>query len=228
MQYHNWDLPNTIQYIKDYFKWDKISFMAHSMGSIAAMRYASIYPDAVDFYIGIENLVGEYIPPEVILKRLPHKISKLQIEQRRLDTEPPSYSYEQVIKLLHEGTQKSVSLEAAHYLVQRGTKPSKNNPNKFYFCRDSRLKHIIFIPEDREIVKLFISNMKTPSLYVKAIDSEFANDEFSIEIREQLLKTNAKFECHFVKGTHHVHLNNPERVAPLIIDFLNKQGVIRH
>ncbi|KOC70854.1 putative serine hydrolase [Habropoda laboriosa] len=30
-----------------------------------------------------------------------------------------------------------------------------------------------------------------------------------------------KFEYHEVEGTHHVHLNNPERVAPIINNFIS-------
>jgi len=49
----------------------------------------------------------------------------------------------------------------------------------------------------------------------------------SEEIAERLLKiyinTNPNFEFREVEGGHHVHLNNPERVAPLIVRFLAKK-----
>lgn len=31
------------------------------------------------------------------------------------------------------------------------------------------------------------------------------------------------FEYHEVKGTHHVHLNEPEKIAPIIKNFLQNQ-----
>ncbi len=43
---------------------------------------------------------------------------------------------------------------------------------------------------------------------------------------ERLLKvyanTNPNFEFHVVEGGHHVHLNEPGKVAPLILNFLRK------
>ncbi len=43
---------------------------------------------------------------------------------------------------------------------------------------------------------------------------------------ERLLKvyanSNPNFEFHVVEGGHHVHLNEPEKVAPLILNFLRK------
>jgi hypothetical protein len=49
----------------------------------------------------------------------------------------------------------------------------------------------------------------------------------SEEIAERLLRiyisNNPNFEFREVEGGHHVHLNNPERVAPLIVRFLTKK-----
>lgn len=225
MNYHPWDLPNTIQLIKDYYKWDKISFLAHSMGSIAAMRYTVLFPESVDYYIAFENLSTEKFSIERLLNYLPDRLLKGQIEQSRLDTEPPSYPYDEVIQIMHKGTGKSVSLETAKYLVARGTKPSKKDNTKFYFCRDSRLKHILFVPEDKDFVRAFAKKMVTPTLYVKATDSKYSSDEFSLEIRNLLQQSNEKFEILYVPGTHHVHLNNPESVAPRISDFLKKYAL---
>ncbi|CAF4772951.1 unnamed protein product [Pieris macdunnoughi] len=55
-QYSPWDLPRLILTIKDYFKWDKISILGHSMGSIAGMRFACVFPDDVDFFIAVDSL----------------------------------------------------------------------------------------------------------------------------------------------------------------------------
>ena len=46
----------------------------------------------------------------------------------------------------------------------------------------------------------------------------------SEEIARRLLKiysdSNPHFEFHVVEGGHHVHINEPQRVAPLIVKFL--------
>jgi hypothetical protein len=47
-----------------------------------------------------------------------------------------------------------------------------------------------------------------------------------LQVAERLLKvyanTNPNFEFHVVEGGHHVHLNEPGKVAPLILNFLRK------
>lgn len=222
MVYYPWDWIRVIQLIKDHYKWDKVSLLAHSMGSIASMRYACVYPESVDFYIGIDNIIMDKIKPDYLVKHLPQRLEKAEIEQKRLDTEPPSYTYEQAIQLLHEGTGKSISMESAPYLIKRGTKPSKKDSNKFYFCRDSRLKYILFVPEDKEFVKTFARRMMTPTLFMKTKDPRFGGDEFSTEIRNLIMENNSNFEFHYIDGTHHTHLNNPEIVAPLVNDFLKR------
>ncbi|KAL0842011.1 hypothetical protein ABMA28_014229 [Loxostege sticticalis] len=116
-----------------------------------------------------------------------------------------SYQLRELHKIWHLGTRKSVALESVKYLAQRGTKPSTKDPNKYHFSRDSRLK--------------------CPTLYINAIDSPFSSDEYSIEMREVIEKNNPDYEIHFMSGTHYVHLNNPERLAPLIKQFMNKHNL---
>lgn len=41
------------------------------------------------------------------------------------------------------------------------------------------------------------------------------------EILDIIKKKSSKFEYQEVEGTHHVHLNDPEKVVPLIEKFLS-------
>lgn len=225
MQYYSWELPRLIIYLKEYFKWDKVSLLCHSMGSIAGMRYACIFPNDVDFYIGIDSIIYDEYDLNLVVDKYPKLLEKGLIAQSRLDEEPPSYTLDELTKIWHHGTTKSVALNSVKYLLQRGVKPSKHDSNKYYFSRDSRLKYTLFNPEDKKFVEAIIKRLKTPTLYIKSIDSPFAFDAFSVEMREVIEKNNDKFECHFVPGTHHVHLNNPERIAPLIEFFLKKYNL---
>ena len=73
-------------------------------------------------------------------------------------------------------------------------------------------------------VEAYASSIKCPLLVIKASNSPYYMSE---EIAERLLRiyinTNPNFEFREVEGGHHVHLNNPERVAPLIVRFLAKK-----
>ncbi|XP_038215849.1 probable serine hydrolase [Zerene cesonia] len=226
MQYYPWDFARLILSIRDHFQWDKVSLLCHSMGSIAGMRYACVFPDDVDFYIAIDNIIADDYDLDQVVEMFPKLFRKIQITQARIDTEPPSYSIEEFVKKWHYGTKKSVSMESVHHLAKRGMKASSSDPNKYYFNRDARLKHTLFMPENKMFVETLVKRLKCPTAYFKAIDSPYASDQFSVDLRETLEKNNQNFESHFVPGTHHVHLNNPEVLAPIITKFLQKYKFI--
>ncbi|GBP10885.1 Probable serine hydrolase [Eumeta japonica] len=162
---------------------------------------------------------------EFYVQQARENIVKLETTQALLDKEPPSYPYDEAVKRWHLGTKKSVSLESAPYLVNRGTKQSKNQPKQFYFSRDSRLKVLLFAPENNDFSRAVVQRIKSPMLYIKATDSKYATDDFNIEIRQVLTKIHDKYEMHSVPGTHHVHLNTPDIVAPIITQFLEKYHI---
>uniref|UniRef100_A0A2A4K5R3 AB hydrolase-1 domain-containing protein n=1 Tax=Heliothis virescens TaxID=7102 RepID=A0A2A4K5R3_HELVI len=225
MLYYQWELPRVILYLKEYFKMDKVSLMSHSMGAIASMRFATVFPDDVEFFIAIDSLIYDDYDLNSVVNRISKTLRKGLVAQTRLDQEPPTYTVDEMIKLWHLGTRKSVALESVPHLLKRGAKQSKSDPTKYYFSRDSRLKYTLFNPEDRKFVEALVKRLKCPTLYVKAIDSPFSADPYSIEMREILEQINEKYEFHFVPGTHHVHLNNPEVVAPLIKKFVQKHNL---
>ena len=47
-------------------------------------------------------------------------------------------------------------------------------------------------------------------------------DDFYDNLMAVYNKNNPNFECQIVNGGHHLHLNTPELLAPIINDFLLK------
>ncbi|KAL0893829.1 hypothetical protein ABMA27_013954 [Loxostege sticticalis] len=201
MHYYPWEYSRLILFLKNYFKWNKVSLLSHSMGSVTSLRFASVFPYDFDCYISVNSLIANDSVSNLI--------------QTRLNDEPPSYPMEELHKIWHLGTRKSVALES----------PSTKDPNKYHFSRDLRVKHALPQPPNKKFVEALVRRLKCPTLYIKAIDSPFSSDEFSIEMREVIEKNNPDYEKHFVPGTHYVHLNNPERLAPLIKQFMNKHNL---
>ncbi|XP_047021249.1 probable serine hydrolase [Helicoverpa zea] len=219
--YNEWEWPRLILYLKDYFKWDKVSFLSHSMGAIAAMRFACLFPDDVDFYIAIDSFILEGHDLNTLVDKIyPKLMQKGLMSQNWLDKEPPAYTLEEIPKTWNIATNGSIAVESVQHLLKRGVKQSKIDPNKYYFSRDPRVKYALLIPEDKKMVEALVRRLKCPMLHIKAIDSPFSSSKFSLEMRDILQKQNDKYEFHFVPGTHHVHLNNPEVVAPIIEKFI--------
>ncbi|KAF5296589.1 hypothetical protein FQR65_LT19812 [Abscondita terminalis] len=66
---------------------------------------------------------------------------------------------------------------------------------------------------------------KSISLEIKYGFPILENKKYTLEVLEILKKVNKDFWYREVEGTHHVHLNNPERIAELIIPFIQKYDV---
>lgn len=195
------------------------------MGSIASQRFASTFPDDVDFFVAVDILIYDDYDLNFVIDKYPKIFQKTYEAQSRLDEEPPSYTMEEIKQKWYLGTKKSVALESVPYLAKRGILPSKSDQSKFYYSRDSRLKYILFHPEDKKFTEALIRRLKCPTLFIKAVDSPYATDPFSMEMCEIIEKSNPQFESHYVPGTHHVHLNNPEIVAPLILNFFKQYNI---
>lgn len=226
LHYYPWEYPQLILYLKEFFKWDKVSILAHSMGSIAGFRYSCVYPDDTDFYIAMDHLIFDDFNFDSVADTYSINFKKNYIIMNRFNEEPPSYTRDEMLKIWHLGTNKSVDLESVPYLLHRGSKESSKDSRKLYFSRDPRLKHVLFTPEDKKFVETLALRLKCPTLYLKATDSPYASDYFSVGMRELIEQNHPKFEAHFVPGSHHVHLNNPKVVLPPIIGFLRKYNFL--
>lgn len=98
---------------------------------------------------------------------------------------------------------------------------------KFYFTRDPRLKNndIAGCFCQDELVQ-FAENISCPIFISKFKNGPyFERIENFYEVLDVLKKTSIHFDFHYVDGTHHAHLNNPEDVAGLIINFIKRHNI---
>ena len=67
----------------------------------------------------------------------------------------------------------------------------------------------------------FAAKIKCAYLNIRAVPGmKFEQPENYHKILDQIKLGASKFEYREVEGSHHVHLNNPERVAPIIREFI--------
>lgn len=99
-------------------------------------------------------------------------------------------------------------------------RPSKDKEG-FVFTRDPRLKVAIlgFITMDQ--VMEMASRITCEVLNIRATEGIKLDQPESYDlVLEQIGKQAKKLERHLIEGTHHLHLNNAESVAPCIYYFL--------
>lgn len=224
--YHSIDLVGIIEEIRTYFKWQRISIIGHSMGSFVSFFYATLYSEFVDLVVALDTLKMQSFRPKTV-ERIFYFQTKRSIEaDKHITDKPPDYTYDEMERRVHEGTQRSVDCDKAKYLVDRGSKPSTTDPEKFNFTRDIRVKYMHPFYMDHKIGLEYLKNIRAPYLFIRSDDQIFHDSERNTREGVELFKKcNKHFEFLKVKGTHHVHLNQPELMADTICKFLKKYHV---
>ncbi|XP_038110222.1 probable serine hydrolase [Culex quinquefasciatus] len=225
MTYHTLDSIYLLKRIMKQYRWNHISLLGHSMGSIVSMVFSAIFRDKVDLYVGIDALKPHIADPEKLAPRLEKRIPQMLLADIRNQekSEPPSYTFQELVERLHLGTNKSISKEVAPYLLTRNIAESKMYPGKYYFTRDSRLKYSVGTGWDQQVCLEMGKRMTMPYMFIKAKNSPYYEDKKYFEEYVALVKqVNPLFELEFVDSTHHLHLTEPAKVAPLITAFLCK------
>ncbi|XP_012233698.2 probable serine hydrolase isoform X1 [Linepithema humile] len=218
--YVYWDGIIFLRRIIKHFQWNKVRLLGHSLGGAIAFLYAASYPDEVDAIISLDiaspsvrditktaAVTGEYID-----KFLKYEILTLD--------NIPCYEYKEMIDIVEKAYGGSVTREAAEILMKRGMQPSYEK-GKYYFSRDSRLKVSLLGMLSLDLVLEYASRIKCAYLNIRAVPGmKFEQPENYQKVLDNIKVGARKFEYHEVKGTHHVHLNEPEQVAPIIKKFL--------
>lgn len=224
VSYNTFDFLYVISSMCQKYNWDKLSLMAHSMSSQLGYYFAGSFPDKIDMMISLDVLKPHSKAPEKIVNDIARRIEAMLVDdaRKKLKSSPPSYVYDDLLKRLHEGTFKSVSKEAAPFLLNRNIAKSTVDPNKFYFTRDSRLKGMNYAIPTHEVNIELAKRIVCPHLFIKATDSPLYEKKHFYEEVLNLLKGNPSFKFVTVEGKHHVHLTDPTVVSGEISEFINK------
>lgn len=202
------------------------------MSSTIAYVYAGIYSNRVDMMISFDILKPRIYSTSEITYHLTKGFEAfLTNDQRNQENvEPPAYSYEEIVERLIAGTGKSVDRENAKYLLERNIKPSSKFPGKFYFTRDRRLQSALLMHMPQVDQLEIAKTLTMPFLFIKASDSSYTSSstvEDDLEAFE-ILKTHSTFQhCIIKSNSHHVHLVEPEKVAPIINEFIRKYKTVK-
>lgn len=225
-RYTIFDLPIVIRKFSKEFEWKKVSLIGHSMGSIQSFLYTCIFDDQVDMYVGIDimfPLMADFKIEQAnkYEKRIDQLLKYVELEAH--SNEPPAHTYEDCIERYFHGAMESVTRDMAPYILNRGIAPSKNEPGKFYFTRDVRVK-VNNIPSFSETECLNLAKtVKAPTFIIKATNSRFySHTGYYLDIINKMKSSIQIFDHIELPGTHHLHLLTPDAVAGPINDFVMK------
>ncbi|GAB6019092.1 Serine hydrolase-like protein 2 [Chamberlinius hualienensis] len=210
-----------VRRVIDFLSWKDYSLIGHSMGAAIAVSYAAFYNNEVNKIIALDQIRAAVRPFDNVQNGL-NLIAKLFDYEKRATLSPPSYNKEDAVAMMVNALGGSCSPKSAEVLLQRGAVVVDGG--KLVFTRDSRIKLDDFIGLSSDQLNVLAENLKSHVLVVVAKQGLLYRWDDRTQLEETLKiynKTAKSFKLVEVEGSHHVHLNHPERVAPHIIDFLN-------
>lgn len=224
LYYYSMDGVILIRKIQKYFGWPQVPLMGHSLGAMTSFLYSATYPQDVEFLIAFDGF--KPIESKNIVQKRSQSIDNFIKYSLLNKSEPPSYPMDVLVKMWHEGSRKSVALDKCEYLLKRNSAPSKVQTDKYYLTRDPRLKTCSLYNISQQEAVESASRLTMPVLALKASEMPYpGNKQDYVDVFDAVKNNSSDFRLYMIDGTHHVHLNNPERVQGIVTDFLNKYYV---
>ncbi|XP_012256694.2 probable serine hydrolase isoform X2 [Athalia rosae] len=215
-----WDGVILLRRIVKHYNWDKVKLLGHSLGGAISFLYAASFPEEVEFLISLDIASPCVRNVEKIASATGENIDKyLKYENLPLDS-MPCYKHEEMIDIVFDAYDGSITRESAEILMKRGMQPAPTG-KQFYFSRDARLKVALLGMISIDLALAYAAKIRCAYLNIRAVPGmKFDKPENYHKVLDVIKGGARRFEYHEVEGTHHVHLNNPERIIGIIVDFI--------
>ncbi|GAB6030916.1 hypothetical protein CHUAL_007744 [Chamberlinius hualienensis] len=217
--------------IIQHFGWKNVAILGHSLGGAAGMFVAAASFSTTNKII----LLDPAKPLSIVDKRSPDYLANfasiiMQVEDYPVNQRPKTY--EQAVKTVIEKSRFSLTEDSARIIIKRGTTPIDKNKDLLMFNTDA--KNILGLQPmfGEESTKAFATFQGKNCDTLLITTPEWAIPDWAIGLdavsREDYFKECAQYNrfTHVqVEGSHHVHLNNPERVSDFILEFLQNSKI---
>nr|XP_046267833.1 serine hydrolase-like protein isoform X2 [Scatophagus argus] len=225
--YHFPDYLADIRRIVDALQLKEFSIIGHSMGGDIGAMFTSLYPEMVDALILLD--VYGFLPTDSkeISKVMRQGMDEMLQYEKRTDEKKRVYTYEKAVERLLAAN-PTLSEQSVHILLERGLVQVDGG---FVFSRDLRLNFKSIVRFSLEQNLEMQSRIQASVLVVLAetgfnrMFSEPTQNKLASTILQRLRDRNHTVVT--VPGDHHVHLNQPEVVAPFVSDFLQTKVLSR-
>ncbi|XP_003745111.1 serine hydrolase-like protein [Galendromus occidentalis] len=205
--------------LADVLGWGGFAILAHSMGAMTAFLLAGLFPEMVTHIVSLDMLTilscKKTLLPELTAKNI-HDF--LAFEKKH--SQAPVYkNFDEVVDRRMYVTPHSLSRQSAEIIMRRATMDYQGG---VVLRTDPRLKFIRILNYDYEAQEQILKRYKGKLLVILAKHEENRRlDGIPYESFVNTYKENCEdFNLLQVKGTHTVHLDEPEKVAGSIIEFL--------
>ncbi|XP_019880960.1 probable serine hydrolase isoform X2 [Aethina tumida] len=217
-----WDGVHFLRRVVKYYKWtEPITVIGHSLGGAIAFLYAAAYPDQIKKYVSIDIASPSVRTPEKMVSAIGAAVDKFLYYETLPEEKHPCYTKEEMLDILVDAHNGSVTRQGCEYLLKRAVKPAKHKEGYYVFTRDTRLKVSSLGFLCMEQVLHLARQIKCEVLNIRGNPGmKFDIPENYNIVLDEIEKSAKKLERHVVDGTHHLHLNDGACVADIIHKFI--------
>ncbi len=205
--------PQAIVYtlaIADALGWQRFVLLGHSMGAAIASLVAAVAGERVQALVSIEALGGLTAPANETVQRLrTHVAAAMKLGDKQLRVFPDLAAPVRARMMANQ-----LSEPSARLLIERGVKPVDGG---WSWRSDPRLMLPTAVRMTEEQVCDVVSAIQCPAQVIYATPAQPYFPEPERSQRAALLPDG---RLHTLAGHHHVHMDQPEAVARVIIDFI--------
>ncbi|XP_040893029.1 serine hydrolase-like protein isoform X2 [Toxotes jaculatrix] len=209
-----------VRRVVDGLQWTKFSIVGHSMGGNVAAMFSALYPEMVDALVLLDAYGFLPADPKEVFKVMKQGMDDMIQFEKKTGERKRVYTYEKAVERL-SAANPSLSEQSLHILLERGLVQVEGGVE---FSRDLRInfKNVVRIPLEQSLeMQLRIQASVLVILADKGFGATFPESDHQKRISALLQGyRDRNHTVVTVTGNHHVHLNDPEVVAPLVSDFL--------
>ncbi|XP_070684487.1 serine hydrolase-like protein [Pempheris klunzingeri] len=214
-----------VRRVVDGLQWTKFSIIGHSMGGNIAAMFSALFPEMVNAVVLLDAFGFLPTEPKEISKVMRQGMDEMLQYEKKTEEKKRVYTYDKAVERLMAAN-PTLSERSAHILLERGLVQVEGG---FVFSRDLRVnfKNIVRITLEQSLeMQLRIQASVLVVLSDDGIDRKLTESnqrKFTSPILQGYHDRNHMVAT--VSGDHHIHLNNPELVAPLVSDFLQNKVI---
>ncbi len=211
-EYHFLDTLLVIHELLGRMSSEQVILLGHSMGAALGALYCACFPGAISHFVSIEALGPLTTPPEQTVARLSRAIKS------RFEKSGHKRAYGKVDDALKVRAQvNDLEPELLRPIVERSL---EKQPDGYHWSSDSRLRRGSLSRMTRPQLDNVLAAIKAPMLLITG-EQGMLSDSNEIARRLALV---GRHQHSQLRGGHHVHLEQPARVAALIKEFCGTQG----
>ncbi|OQR77867.1 putative serine hydrolase-like [Tropilaelaps mercedesae] len=212
-----------IERVAHYFAWDSFIIMGHSMGGGIGHMYSLLFPERLRTLVTIDvPLPATMTTDKFVMMTAFSILNLLRIEREHFGEKPFAYTADEIIKKHMAAIKNAYTREAVKILMRRGC--TQVGPDQFIFNRDRRLKYVFWNSFDANTAGELATRYKNELLAIRCVPMQFYKEGYH-KIQEIHRDNCSRYQYSEIEGLHHIHMTDPEKVAPIINEFLDNANI---